>query len=38
MANEDKKDCNAMLHRSKDMPEAQIVTDEATIKKISDTT
>lgn len=33
MANEDKKDFNAMLHRSKDMPKVQIVTDEATIKK-----
>lgn len=33
MANEDKKDFNAMLHNSKDMPKIQIVTDEATIKK-----
>lgn len=28
MANEDKKDFNAMLHDSKDMPKVQIVTDE----------
>lgn len=33
MANEDKKDFNAMLHQKKDMPKIQIVTDEATIKK-----
>lgn len=33
MANEDKKDFNAMLHRATDMPKTQIVTDEATIKK-----
>lgn len=33
MANEDKKDFNAMLRDSKDMPRLQIVTDEATIKK-----
>lgn len=33
MANEDKKDFNAMLHQKKDMPKMQIVTDEATIKK-----
>jgi len=33
MANEDKKDFNAMLHNVKDMPRIQIVTDEATIKK-----
>ncbi len=33
MANEDKKDFNAMLHRPSDMPRVQIVTDEATIRK-----
>ncbi len=33
MANEDKKDFNAMLRNNKDMPKIQIVTDEATIKK-----
>ena len=33
MANENKKDFNAMLHNSKDMPKLQIVTDPATIEK-----
>lgn len=33
MANEDKKDFNAMLQRDNGMPKIQIVTDEATIKK-----
>lgn len=33
MANEDKKDFNAMLHDSKDMPKTQIVTDPGTIEK-----
>ena len=33
MANEDKKDFNAMLKDSKDMPKMQIITDEASIKK-----
>ena len=33
MANEDKKDFNAMLHKETDMPKIKIVTDEATIKK-----
>lgn len=33
MANEEKKDFNAMLHDSKDMPKLQIITDEASIKK-----
>lgn len=33
MANEDKKDFNAMLNNSKDMPKIQIITDEASIKK-----
>ena len=33
MANEAKKDFNAMLKESKGMPRLQIVTDEATIKR-----
>jgi alkylated DNA nucleotide flippase Atl1 len=33
MANEDKKDFNAMLHDSKDMPKFQVVTDEKSIEK-----
>lgn len=33
MANEDKKDFNAMLHDSKDMPKMQIITDKASIEK-----
>lgn len=33
MANEDKKDFNAMLHEAKGMPRIQIVTDPATIQK-----
>lgn len=33
MANEDKKDFNAMLARDNGMPKIQIVTDEETIKK-----
>ena len=33
MANEDKKDFNAMLHDRKDMPKFQIITDEKSIKK-----
>lgn len=33
MANEDRKDFNAMLHDSKDMPKVQIITDEKSIKK-----
>lgn len=33
MTNEDKKDFNAMLHDTKDMPKVQIVTDEKTIAK-----
>lgn len=33
MANEDKKDFNAMLSESKDMPKIQIVTDKKTIEK-----
>ena len=35
MANEERKDFNAMLHDSKDMPKLQIVTDEKTIACIS---
>lgn len=33
MANEEKKDFNAMLRDSKDMPKIQMITDEASIKK-----
>ena len=33
MANEDKKDFNAMLKDSKDMPKTQIITDEKSIQK-----
>ncbi len=33
MANEDKKDFNAMLHEKKDMPKIQVIKDEASIKK-----
>ena len=33
MANEDKKDFNAMLHDSKDMPKYQTITDEKSIAK-----
>ncbi len=33
MANEDKKDFNAMLRDSKDMPKIQIITDEKSIAK-----
>lgn len=33
MANEEKKDFNAMLHRDNGMPKIQIVTDEGTIRK-----
>ena len=33
MANEDKKDFNARLHDSKDMPKFQIITDSKSIKK-----
>lgn len=33
MANEDKKDFNAMLNNSKDMPKFQTITDEKSIKK-----
>ena len=33
MANEDKKDFNAMLHNSKDMPKIQTITDAKSIEK-----
>ena len=33
MANEDKKDFNAMLHESKDMPKIQVITDQKSIEK-----
>ena len=33
MANEDKKDFNAMLHNSKDMPKIQAITDVKSIEK-----
>lgn len=33
MANEDKKDFNAMLNDSKDMPKIQIITDKNSIEK-----
>ena len=33
MANEERKDFNAMLHDSKDFPKLQIVTDEKTIAR-----
>ena len=31
MANEDKKDFNAMLHDNKDMPKFQIITDQKSV-------
>ena len=34
MANEDKKDFNAMLMDSKDMPKVQIITDEKSIENM----
>lgn len=33
MANENKKDFNAMLHDSKDMPKFQMITDQKSIEK-----
>lgn len=33
MANEEKKDFNAMLHKDTGMPKIQVVTDEATVQK-----
>ena len=37
MANESKKDFNAMMNNNKDMPKIQIVSDERTIKKYGGT-
>lgn len=37
MANEDKKDFNAMLHDSKDMPKFQIIIDQKSIEKYGET-
>ncbi len=37
MANEDKKDFNAMMNSNKDMPKIQIVKDEKTINKYGGT-
>ena len=37
MANEDKKDFNAMLYDSKDMPKFQTITDEKSIEKMAET-
>lgn len=37
MANEDKKDFNAMMHQDKGMPKMQIITDEAAIKRYGGT-
>ena len=36
VANEEKKNFNAMLHKDRDMPEMQIVTDEKVIKKYAE--
>ena len=33
MANEDKKDFNAMLHDNKDMPKLQTITDKKSIER-----
>ena len=33
MANENRKDFNAMLHDSKDMPKFQIITDQKSVEK-----
>lgn len=33
MAHEERKDFNAMLHNSKDMPKMQIITDRKSIEK-----
>lgn len=33
MANEEKKDFNAMLHNNKDMPKFQVITDQKSIEK-----
>ena len=37
MANEDKKDFNAMLHDNKDMPKIQTITDQKSIEKYGGT-
>ncbi len=37
MANEDKKDFNAMLHDSKDMPKFQIITDQKVLRNMVET-
>ena len=37
MANEEKKDFNAMLHKDAGMPKVQLVTDEAVIRKYGGT-
>ncbi|MDT2538681.1 MGMT family protein [Enterococcus raffinosus] len=37
MANEDKKDFNAMMNEDKGMPKMQIITDEAVIKRYGGT-
>ena len=37
MANEDKKDFNAMLHDSKDMPKFQIIIDQKSIVNMVET-
>ena len=34
MANEDKKDFNAMLHDNKDMPKFQTITDQRVLKSM----
>lgn len=34
MANEDKKDFNAMLHDNKDMPKIQTITDQKVLKNM----
>ena len=36
MANEDKKDFNAMLHRATDMPRIQLVTDAPQCKNTAE--
>lgn len=36
MANEDKKDFNAMLHDSKDMPKFQTITDQKALRNMAE--
>ena len=36
MANEEKKDFNAMLHDSKDMPKFQIITDQKALRNMGE--